>query len=67
MATMKGQKRLKNIPILHDEVKMKRTVVLTPTAWQNIREEAKIRGISASELVEEWGRRLKSPTANPHV
>jgi hypothetical protein len=33
MATMKGQKRLKNIPILHDEVKTKTTVVLTPRAW----------------------------------
>ena len=35
MTTKKGQKRLKNIPILHDEVKTKRTVVLTPTAWEN--------------------------------
>ncbi|MDH6058853.1 hypothetical protein NWP17_00030 [Chrysosporum bergii ANA360D] len=33
----------------------KTTVVLTPRAWY-------IRGIIASELVEEWGRRLKSPT-----
>ncbi|MDH6060926.1 hypothetical protein NWP17_10815 [Chrysosporum bergii ANA360D] len=42
-------------------MKTKTTVVLTPRAWQNIK------GISASELIEEWGRRLKSPTANPHV
>jgi hypothetical protein len=67
MATEKGQKRLKDIPILHDEVKTKRTVVLTPTAWENIRLEAQNRGLSASELIEEFGRRLKSPTANPHV
>jgi hypothetical protein len=37
MATMKGQTRLKNIPMLYDQVKTKRTVVLTPRAWQNIR------------------------------
>jgi hypothetical protein len=34
MTTKKGQKRLKNIPILHEEVKTKRTVVLTPSAWE---------------------------------
>lgn len=64
---MATKKRLKNIPILHDEVKTKRTVVLTPTAWKNIKNEASKRGISASELIEDFGRRLKSPTANPHV
>lgn len=67
MTNKKGQKRLKNVPILHDEVKAKRTVVLTPTAWQNIKDEAQRQGLSASELIEEWGRRLKSPTAYPHV
>lgn len=67
MTTKKGQKRLKNIPILHDEVKTKRTVVLTPTAWENIKLEAQSRGLSASELIEEFGRRINSPTANPHV
>ncbi len=63
---MATKKRLRNIPILHDEVKTKRTVVLTPTSWENIKDEATNRGISASELIEEWGRRLKSPTASPH-
>jgi hypothetical protein len=33
MITMKGQRKLKNIPILHDEVQTKTTVVLTPRAW----------------------------------
>jgi hypothetical protein len=64
---MATRKRLKNVPVLHDEVKTKRTVVLTPTTWENIKTEAAKRGISASELIEEWGQRLKSPTANPHV
>jgi hypothetical protein len=66
MTTKKGQKRLKNIPILHDEVKTKRTVVLTPTAWQNIKDEANRQNLSASELIEEWGRRINSPAAYPH-
>ncbi|BAZ26488.1 CopG/DNA-binding domain-containing protein [Kalymmatonema gypsitolerans NIES-4073] len=62
MTTKKGQKRLKNIPVLHEEVKTKRTVVLTPSAWENIKIAAKARGMSASELIEEFGRGLKSPT-----
>jgi len=60
------KKRLRDVPILHDEVKTKRTVVLTPTAWENIKIVAKARGISASELIEEFGRGLKSPAAYPH-
>jgi hypothetical protein len=64
---MTTKKRIKNIPVLHDEVKAKRTVVLTPTAWENIKNEAKSRGISASELIEEFGRGLKSPAAYPHI
>jgi deoxyhypusine synthase len=62
MTSKKGQKRIRNIPILHDEVKAKRTVLLTSTAWTSIKDEAKRRDISASELIEEWGRRINSPT-----
>jgi hypothetical protein len=54
---MASKKRLKNIPILHDEVK-KKTVVLTPTAWETMKVEARIRGISIIELIEEFGRSL---------
>jgi hypothetical protein len=53
-----SKKQLKNIPILHDEVKTKKTVVLTPTAWETMKVEARIRGISISELIEEFGRSL---------
>ncbi|MBG1262666.1 hypothetical protein [Nostoc commune] len=48
---MTTKKRLKNIPVLHDEVKTKRTVVLTPTAWKNIKAEAANQKTSASELI----------------
>jgi hypothetical protein len=47
MTTKKGQKRIKNQPVYHDEIKSKRTVFLTPTAWDNIKKEANIRAISA--------------------
>lgn len=62
MTTKKGIKRIKSQPVYHDEIKGKRTVFLTPTAWDNIKKEAASRRISASELVEEWGRRINSPT-----
>ncbi|MEN2383535.1 MAG: hypothetical protein KA716_32245 [Gloeotrichia echinulata DEX184] len=39
---------MKNKPAYHDEIKGKRTVFLTPTAWDIIKNEAVIRGISAS-------------------
>jgi deoxyhypusine synthase len=60
MTTKKGQKRLKNIPILHDEVKERHQIVVTPTAWESMRQEAQKRGISISELIEEFGRRINS-------
>lgn len=66
MTTKKGRKRIKNVGILHDEVKQRHQIVVTPTAWSNIQAESDRRGISISELIEEWGR-LKSPTASPHA
>jgi len=64
---MTTKKRLKNVPVLHNEIKTKRTVVLTPTAWENIKNEAKRRNISASELIEEFGRTINCPTDLPHI
>ncbi|MGJ5675924.1 MAG: hypothetical protein ACR9NN_20290 [Nostochopsis sp.] len=64
---MTTKKRLKNVPVLHDEVKQRHQIVVTPTAWENMKIEANNRGISVSELIEEFGRRINSPTANPHV
>lgn len=54
-----GQKRLRNIPVLYDEVKKTHGVKLTDTAWNTINEVAQEQGISASELIERWGRGLK--------
>jgi hypothetical protein len=53
-----SKKRLRNVPILHDEVKAKRTVLLTPTAWNKIKLLSAEKGISASELIESWARNL---------
>jgi hypothetical protein len=59
---MATKKRLKNIPVLHSEVKQRHQIVVTPTAWENMRNEAQRRGISISELIEEFGRGINSPS-----
>jgi hypothetical protein len=56
MSTRKGQKGQKNIPYLHDEVKTKRTVLLTPTAWEKLKRLSLDKEISVSELIEQWAR-----------
>ena len=65
MTTPKGQKRLKNVPILHQELKQRHQIHITPTAWGNMKKEASRRGISISELIEEFGRGINSPRAYP--
>lgn len=62
----KGQKRLRNVPVFYDEVKKTHGLKLTDTAWSAINEVAQQQGISASELVERWGRQLKLPSASSH-
>jgi hypothetical protein len=59
---MTTKKRLRNIPVLHDEVKQRHQIVVTPTAWENMKSEAERRGISISELIEEFGRGINSLT-----
>ncbi|ARV59682.1 hypothetical protein BZZ01_14520 [Nostocales cyanobacterium HT-58-2] len=61
-----GEKRLKNIPILHDEIKQRRTIALTDTAYQAIRDAANDEGVSLSEFVEKWGRQLKLQRIHPY-
>ena len=56
MSMRKGQKGLKNIPYIYDEVKRTHGISVTDTAWELLRSEAKKKGISISELIEKWIR-----------
>jgi len=49
----KGQKKLRNIPVLYDEVKKPRTLNFTPTAWDKLLVLSKKAGLSASEYLEQ--------------
>jgi hypothetical protein len=57
MSTAKGKKRVKNTPVLYDEPKRKRGVMLTDTAWHSVQELAAKRDVSASEYLEEMIRK----------
>ena len=63
---MATKKRLRNVPVLHDEVKGRHQIVVTPTAWENMKQEAERRQISVSELIEEFARGINSPSGLPH-
>jgi hypothetical protein len=63
---MATKKRLKKIPVLHDEVKERHQILVTPTAWKNMKNEAGRQKISVSELIEEFARGINSPTGLPH-
>lgn len=55
---MTTKKRLKNVPVLHNEVKQRHQIVVTPTAWEAMKKEADRRGTSISELIEGFGKGL---------
>ncbi len=55
---MATQKRLKNVPVLHSELKQRHQIVVTPTAWETMKKEAVSRDISVSELIERFARSL---------
>jgi hypothetical protein len=57
MATGKGKKRVRNIPVLHDQPKRKHTIWLTDDAWYSVQELAVKQKISASEYLEELIRK----------
>ena len=57
MSTVKGKKRVKNTPVLYDEQKKKRGVMLTDTAWHFIQELAAKNNVSASEYLENMIRK----------
>jgi predicted CopG family antitoxin len=58
MSTGKGKKRIKNTPVLYDEIKKQRGINLTDTAWENLARQAKTENISVSELIERYARKL---------
>ena len=58
MSTGKGKKRVKNIPVLYDERKNRHTVLLTDTAWHKLQYIAELKGLSASEMIEQWIREI---------
>ncbi len=58
MSTGKGKKRTKNIPVLYDEPKKRRGIMLTNTAWEFLARQAKTEKISVSELVERYARNI---------
>lgn len=51
-----GQKRIKGVPVYWDELKSKRTLTLTDTAWNQLRIKAEQLGVSKSELIEALSR-----------
>ncbi|AOX02534.1 hypothetical protein BJP34_26585 [Moorena producens PAL-8-15-08-1] len=52
----KSQKRMRGVPVHYDEIKKPHTVMLTDTAWKELRISAKESGISVGELIERWAR-----------
>ena len=54
----KGQKKLKGVPDLHDEVKKRANLSLTPTAIAGLDKLSQEFNLSRSELVEQIGRGL---------
>ena len=52
MSTGKGKKRIKNQPVLHEELKKQHGVFLTDTAWEFVRKQAAKQNTSASEYLE---------------
>jgi hypothetical protein len=53
---MSTKKKMKNVPVLYDELKTKRTINLTDTAWGLLKTRATKKGISISEHIETWAR-----------
>jgi len=58
MSTGKGKKRIKNVPVLYEETKKQRGVMLTDTAWSNAVIKAKEENVSVSEYLERLLRRV---------
>lgn len=59
MSIRKSIKGTKNTPFMHEEVKARHSIYLTPSSWEWLQERAKAQGTSASELIEQWIRDTK--------
>lgn len=57
MSTGKGKKRVKNQPVLYEEVKKRKIVYLTESTWLGAREKAFTNALSASEYIEQLIRK----------
>ncbi|MBW4512972.1 MAG: hypothetical protein KME64_41790 [Scytonematopsis contorta HA4267-MV1] len=58
MSTGKGIKRTRNQPVFYEELKKKRGIMLTATAWENLVIAAKNEKISVSEYIERLARKI---------
>ncbi|MBR8834281.1 MAG: hypothetical protein DSM106950_09655 [Stigonema ocellatum SAG 48.90 = DSM 106950] len=52
MSTSKGKKRIKNIPVLHEQVKEQHSIMLTPITWKKLQALAIDADKSVSEYLE---------------
>jgi hypothetical protein len=58
MQPEKGKKRIKNQPVLYDELKQRKTFSLTPSAWKKLQALSIYSGLSASEYLERLIREI---------
>ncbi|NMG05640.1 hypothetical protein DP117_01705 [Brasilonema sp. UFV-L1] len=56
MSTGKGKKRVKNQPVLYNELKKVHGISLTDSSWNKLKDMAQTEGLSVSEYVERWLR-----------
>ncbi len=56
---------MRGIPVDWDELKIKRTMMLTDTAWNNLEKRASELGVSRSEYIERVARGVISKVLTP--
>ena len=57
-STGKGIKRTKNQPVFYEELKKRRNIMVTNTAWDNLVKASDSMEISVSELIERVARNI---------
>ena len=58
MQVGKGKKRIKDTPVLHNEVKKDHHIFITPSSWDKLKNRASKKGVSVSEFIELWVRSI---------